>query len=105
MRDWLNCVPKMAILNGIHDFHFSETVIEVLAYAYYVNFSPIEAVALLRLVANKMGDDDPVEAREIETRAQDLMLIARPEEGYNADLLREHVLRFIEMVKLRKVAA
>jgi hypothetical protein len=95
MKDWLNSVRKMAILNGIRDFRFSKMVIQVLAYAYHVNFSPIEAVALLRLVVNKLGDDDPHVVREIEMRVQDLMLIAKPDESYNAELMQRHLSRFI----------
>lgn len=97
MEDWLHCVSKMAILNGIADLDVSNAVIRTLAYAYQVNLTPIEAVAFLRLVANKMRDDDPDEAREIEARAQDLMLIARPHEDYDVDLVRQHVSRFIEI--------
>jgi hypothetical protein len=102
LKHWLNSVSKMAFLNGVDDFHFSEDVIEALAYAYHVNFVPIEAVAFLRLVANNMGDDDPVEAREVDARAQDLMLLSKSNEDYNADQVREHVSRFIEMAMSRQ---
>jgi len=97
LRNWLNYVSKMAILNGVNDFHFSNEVVQALAYAYHVKFTPIEAVAFLRLVANKRGDDDPDKVREVELRAQDLMLIARPDEDYDAGLVRQHVSRFVEI--------
>ncbi len=97
MEYWLNRVRKMAFLGGVDEFHFSKTVIHVLAYAYHVDFTPIEAVALLRLVTDKMGDDDSAEVREIETRAQHLVRVTKSDEGYNADLVQEHVSRFIEI--------
>ena len=96
LKNWLSSVRKMAILCGADDFHFSDEVMQVLAYAYHVKLCPIEAVALLRLVTNQMGDNDPDEVRTIEARAEDLMLLARPDEGYNAELVREHVSRFID---------
>ena len=76
LKHWLNSVSKIAILNEIDDFHFSDEVMRVLAYAYHVKLCPIEAVALLCLVANKMGDDEPEKARKIEARVEDLMLLA-----------------------------
>ena len=97
MKDWLDSVNKMAFLNGVVEFHFSVDVIQALAYAYRVKFTPIEAVAFVRLVANKMGDDDPDEVRVIEARAQKLVLVTKSDEGYNADLVREHVSRFIDI--------
>ena len=102
LKHWLNSVSKIAILNEIDDFHFSDEVMRVLAYAYHVKLCPIEAVALLRLVANKMGDDNSDEARKIEARVEDLMLLARSDEGYTANLVREHVPRFIEIAKPRE---
>ena len=102
MKDWLDSVSKMAFLNGVVDFHFSEDVIQALAHAYHVKFTPIEAVAFFLLVANKMGDDDPDKVREIEARVQKLMLVTKSAEGYNADLVREHVPRFIEIATPRK---
>jgi hypothetical protein len=97
VKDWLDSVSKMAFLNGVVDFHFSEDVIEALAYAYHVKFTPIEAAAFCRLVSNRMGDNDPDKVREIEARAQKLVLVTKSDEGYNADLVREHVSRFIEI--------
>jgi hypothetical protein len=97
MRNWLNSVSKMAILNGVADLHLGNAVVRTLAYAYHMNFTPIEAVAFLRLVANKLGDDDPNEVREIEARAQDLMLITWPDEDYNFELMRQYVSRFIKI--------
>ena len=97
MKDWLDSVSKMAFLNGLVDFHFSEDVIQALAHAYHVKFTPIEAVAFFLLVANKMGDDDPDEVREIEAGAQKLVLVTKSDKGYNADLVREQVSRFIEI--------
>jgi len=97
VKDWLDSVSKMAFLNGVVEFHFSVDVIQALAYAYHVKFTPIEAVAFVRLVANKMGDDDPDEVRVIEARAQKLVLVTKSDEGYNADLVREHVSRFNEI--------
>ncbi len=97
MKDWLDSVSKMAFLNGVVDFHFSEDVIEALAYAYHVKFTPIEAAAFCRLVSNRMGDNDPDKVLEIEARAQKLVLVTKSDEGYNADLVREHVSRFIEI--------
>ena len=102
LKHWLNSVSKMAILNGVDDFHLSDEVMQVLAYAYHVKLCPTEAVALFRLVANKMGDDNSDEERKIEARAEDLMLLAMPDEGYTADLVREHVSRFIEMAMSRQ---
>ena len=87
----------MAILNGVADLHLGNAVVRTLAYAYHMNFTPIEAVAFLRLVANKLGDDDPNEVREIEARAQDLMLITWPVEDYNFELMRQYVSRFIKI--------
>ncbi len=78
MKDWLDSVSKMAFLNGVVDFHFSEDVIEALAYAYHVKFTPIEAAAFCRLVSNRMGDNDPDKVREIEARAQKLVLVTNP---------------------------
>jgi hypothetical protein len=97
MRDWLNCVSKMAALNGVADLQIGNAVVRTLAYAYHMNFTPIEAVVFLRLVANKMGSDDPNEVREIEARAQDLMLISRPDDDFNFEPLRQHVSRFIKI--------
>ena len=97
MRDWLNSVSKMAILNGVADLHVGNAVVRTLAYAYHMNFTPIEAVVFLRLVANKMGDDDPNEAREIEARAQDLMLISGPDKDFSFEPLRQHVSRFVKI--------
>ncbi len=97
MKDWLDSVKKMVFLNGVVDFHFSEDVIQALAHAYHVKFTPIEAVAFCRLVSNKMGDNDPDKVREIEARAQNLVLVTKSDEGYNADLVREQVSRFIEI--------
>ncbi len=97
MKDWLDSVKKMTFLNGVVDLHFSEDVMQTLAYAYHEKFKPIEAVSFFLLVANKMGDDDPAKVREIEARAMDLMLLAKPDEGYNAGPVREHVSRFVEM--------
>jgi hypothetical protein len=97
VKDWLDSVSKMAFLNGVVDFHFSEDVIQALAHAYHVKFTPIEAVAFFLLVANKMGDDDPDEVREIEAGAQKLVLVTKSDKGYNADLVREQVSRFIEI--------
>jgi hypothetical protein len=97
MRDWLNSVSKMAILNGVADRHLGNAVVRTLAYAYHMNLTPIEAVAFLRLVANKMGDDDPNEVRKIEARAQDLMLITGPNEDYNFELMQQYVSRFIKI--------
>ena len=97
MRDWLNSVSKMAILNGVADLHLANAVVRTLAYAYHMNFTPMEAVVFLRLVANKMGDDDPNEAREIEARAQDLMLISGPDKDFSFEPLRQHVSRFVKI--------
>ncbi len=97
MRDWLNSVSKMAILNGVADLQIGNAVVRTLAYAYHMNFTPIEAVVFLRLVANKMGNDDPNEVREIEARAKDLMLITGPDEDQNFEFVRQHVSRFIKI--------
>ena len=102
LKNWLNCVSKMAFLNRVDEFHFGDEVMQILAYAYHVKLCPTEAVAFLRQVTNKMGDDDPGEVREIEARAEDLMLLARPDQGYNADQVRDHVSRFIEIAKPRE---
>ena len=59
-------------------------------------------MALLRLVTDKMGDDDSAEVREIETRAQHLVRVTKSDEDYNADLVQEHVSRFIEMAMSRQ---
>jgi hypothetical protein len=72
LKHWLNSVSKMAILNGVDDFHLSDEVMQVLAYAYHVKLCPIEAVALLCLVANKMGDDEPEKARKIKARVEEI---------------------------------
>ncbi len=97
MKDWLDSVKKMTFLNGVVEFHFSEDVMQALAYAYHEKFKPIEAVSFFLLVSNKMGDNAPDKVQEIEARAMDLMLLAKPDEGYNADLMREHVSRFVEI--------
>ena len=59
MKDWLDSVKKMTFLNGVVEFHFSVDVIQALAYAYRVEFTPIEAVAFVRLVADKLGTTTP----------------------------------------------
>jgi hypothetical protein len=87
----------MVILNGVADLHIGNAVVRTLAYAYHMNFTPIEAVVFLRLVANKMGDDDPNEVREIEARAKDLMLITGPDEDHSFEFVRQHVSHFIKI--------
>ena len=97
LKNWLNCVSKMAFLNRVDEFHFGDEVMQILAYAYHVKLCPTEAVAFLRQVTNKMGDDDPGEVREIEARAKDLMLITGPDEDQNFEFVRQHVSRFIKI--------
>ena len=97
MKDWLNSVNKMARLNGLRSIRYTEDVIHALAFAYHKNLTPIEAVAFLRLVANKLGDKDPNEVRQIEKQAEDLMLIAKNDEAFRAGLVLQHLSRFIEI--------
>ena len=35
MRDWLNSVSKMAILNGVADLHIGNAVVRILAYGFF----------------------------------------------------------------------
>ncbi len=94
LREWLNSVGEMVILNGAEDFHFSEDVIQALAYAYHKKFVPVEAAVFYLLAANKMADD-PDEMRKIEARAKELMQTAKSEKDYNAGLIRWHLWHYL----------
>jgi hypothetical protein len=96
MEKWLDNVRRMAILDGLLDFHIGGTTLEILTYAYWANFSAIEAVSFFRLVRNEMGHDDPAAVQEVEMRAQDLTRIAKLGCEYNPGMMRHHVSRFIQ---------
>jgi hypothetical protein len=96
MDKWLNSVRRMAILDGLLDFHIGGTTLEILTYAYWANFSAIEAVSFFRLVCNEMGENNPVDVQEMEMRAHDLTRIAKLGYEYNPGMMRVHVSRFIQ---------
>lgn len=79
MDKWLKNVRRTATLCGIQNFQICGTTKEVLAYAYWANFSAIEAVIFLRLVVNELENGDT---------------------DYDRGILYEHVSRFVTNAKL-----